>query len=430
MIRWNKASAFGFLFVALITSCCASAPAVRPTLTPAGIETLRSTLATFSERDGFAGGVALVEQGGEVVLYDGLGPKLTWDSVSVRQDSIWPIHSMTKPIVSVAVLQLVEEGRLGLEDPIGRYLPEFASPEVCLFGERGVLTGTRPARTAITIADLLGHTSGLCYGLFELGELKPVYEAANLDREFESNRELALAIAELPLAFDPGTEWRYGRSTDVLGALLEEVEGESLQSILSRRIFEPLRMEDTAFFVPQEKWERLHPRIVSSTLGSAEAVQIALPGVAVYTEPQACGAGGGLYSTAADYLCFCRMLLADGMGEQGRVLDAESVRLLTSDRLEGLPRARLLGTRGFGLGVAVLTAESAGPLNGSVGSFHWSGIAGTSFFVDPECELIGVFMTNRFRDFSYMTEFRKGVYAALHPPVGAESSHSGSDVGE
>lgn len=408
-----------------------------------------------------AGAVALIERDSRLEWSQRLGTPLVRGirvepvGAAARKQPhdriVFPIHSMTKPIVSVAVLQLVEEGRLALDDPIERYLPEFADAEVVVLDESGVLVGTRSALRSITIADLLGHTSGLGYAMFADGALKTLYEEAELGREFTSNRELSRAIAALPLAFEPGSQWRYGRSTDVLGALLEELEGASLQSILTYRVFVPLGMEDTAFCVPSNRRDRrasdgLSP--ISSTLGSNQSVTIRLPGSLLdpVEEPAACNAGGGLYSTASDYLAFCQMLLGGGQWNGVRVLSEESVRLLTTDRIAGLPRQGFLGDRGFGLGVAVLTEDSAGPLNGSVGSFHWSGIAGTSFFVDPEERLIGVFMIDAFRDFSFMVAFRKGVYAALpgyasepsmpespaEEPADSPSplSVGGSDVGE
>lgn len=455
------------------TDRAAPVTSVREPLEPlhlARLETMRWDLEGRIEQsegeDGWfvAGAVAVVQRDfGQAMIAaigrprgPGLGVRASELEIELTENTIFPIHSMTKPIVSVAVLQLVEEGRLALEDPIERYLPEFAEPEVAQFDDEGRLIGTRPATGSVTIADLLGHTSGLGYALFAEGGLRAVYEQAGLDREFASNRERSCAIADLPLAFDPGTQWRYGRSTDVLGALLEELEGETLGAILSRRVLEPLGMVDTAFFVSEDGGRR--ERIAwngnsRTTLGSAAPPELRLP--ASYfvpeREPAACNAGGGLYSTAMDYHAFCEMLLGEGESDGVRLLQPETVRLMTRDRIAGLPRQDFLGERGFGLGVAVLTEDSAGPLNGTVGSFHWSGIEGTSFFVDPEERLIGVFLIRAPRDFSYMVAFRKGVYAslpgnvpepsALEPgpsepepsePVDSPSplSVGGSDVGE
>jgi CubicO group peptidase (beta-lactamase class C family) len=314
-------------------------------------------------------------------------------------------------------MQLAEEGSLSLDDSLFDHLPEFAQSQVAVLDSAGEIVGTRPAARGITIADLLAHTSGLCYAAYENGPMGRVYEAAALDTVSGSNRALARALAALPLAFDPGSEWRYGRSTDVLGALIEEVEGASLQAVLVQRVFEPLGMDDTAFFVPLEKRGRL---CAGETSGSSAASA---------SEPPLCSAGGGLYSSADDYLRFCEMLLGQGTREDVRILSPASVRLLTTDRIAGLPRPDFLGERGFGLGFAVLTEQSAGPLNGSVGSFHWSGAFGTSFFVDPTEQLIGVFLVHQYRDFSYMVAFRKAVYAAL-PDYDPGSPSSGNEVGE
>jgi len=424
------------LLLSLSPGCASGLEQPRPVevlqpLRPAGVEALRETLRGFDERPAYLGSVALVQRAGQVVLHEAFNEGDLDSDHLYGPETIFPIASMTKPIVSVAAMQLVEEGRLDLEDPVERYLPAFADPVVARFDEDGLLIGTRPAARSITIADLLAHTSGLCYAGYEEGSMKALYEGAGLDRDFESSRELAEAIAGLPLAFDPGTEWRYGRSIDVLGAVLEELCGASLEALLRERVFEPLGMLDTSFHVPEDRRDRLcasrrRPRVLDSN----SPAWIPVPAFALRSEPAVCNAGGGLFSTAEDYLRFCEMLLGEGTRDGVRLLSPESVRLMTTERIAGLPRPRFFGDRGFGLGFAVLTEESAGPLNGSVGSFHWSGIHGTSFFVDPEHDLIGVFLVHQRRDFSYMVAFRKAVYAALPGYEPEPAPASGNEVGE
>lgn len=372
-------------------------------------------LASFEEREGYTGCVGLVELEGEQAFHESFEPPLAIvASKRLGTDAIYPIFSMTKAIVSIATLQLVEEGTLSLDDPIALYLPEFERMQVCEFNEDGSLRGRRAAQRAITLADLLGHTSGLSYGLFEQGPIKEIYERADLDREFGSNRELSRALAALPLAFEPGSEWRYGRSTDVLGALLEEVEGQRLSDVLQQRLLGPLGMTDTAFFVAKSKVKRVAEGMIwFEHHWGTRTPRIWAPLEVPSQEPAACNAGSGLYSTCSDYLRFCQMLLAGGKFDGRRYLSAEMLKRFRTDRIEGLPRPRMLRSRGFGLGVAVLTEESAGPENGTVGAFHWSGYGGTSFFVDPELELIGVFMTHKLGDFSFMVDFRKAVYRCL-----------------
>lgn len=425
------------LLLLLLFPGCASGPeapgrveALQP-LRPEGVEALRETIRGFEERPAYLGSVALVQRVGQVVLQEGFNGSDLDPQQPYGPETIFPIASMTKPIVSVVAMQLVEEGRLDLQDPVERYLPAFADPVLARFDEEGLLIGTRPAARSITIADLLAHTSGLCYAGYEEGPMKALYEGAGLDRDFESSRALAEAIAGLPLAFDPGSEWRYGRSTDVLGAVLEEVCGASLEAVLRERVFEPLGMLDTSFYVPDHKRGRLcASRRRPRDLGSSSPPWIPVPASALSSEPAVCNAGGGLFSTAEDYLRFCEMLLGEGARDGVRLLSSESVRLMTTERIAGLPRPRFLGDRGFGLGFALLTEASAGPLNGSVGAFHWSGIHGTSFFVDPEHDLIGVFLVHQRRDFSYMVAFRKAVYAALPGYEPEPAPASGSEVGE
>ena len=433
----SRRSRFAFLAPVLFAACGtptgeSSCAEVLAPLRPEGVAELRATLGALGREARFPGAVAVVWRAGQVALHEAYDGQDARTESRYSVDTIFPIASMTKPIVSVVVMQLVEEGRLALDEPIARYLPEFASPSVCEFAEDGSIVGTRPSSREITIADLLAHTSGLSYAEFEQGPLKQIYLDARLYQEFETNRVLSQAIAALPLAFEPGAQWRYGRSTDVLGSLIERLEEGRLESILRRRVLEPLGMDDTSFFVPPEKVGRLcSGPIVQTTLGSATSVDVRLPMILVHDrEPAACSAGGGLYSTAADYLRFCEMLLGEGTRDGVRILSPESVRLMTTDRIAGLPRPAFLGQRGFGLGFAVLTEDSAGPLNGSVGSFHWSGIYGTSFFVDPEEQLIGVFLTHQYRDFSYMVAFRKAVYGALPGREPQPAPFGGNEVGE
>jgi len=427
----------GLLLLLLLFPGCASGPEapgrveVLQPLRPEGVEALRETIRGFDDRRPYLGSVALVQRAGQVVLYEAFNESELDSEHLYGTETIFPIASMTKPIVSVVAMQLVEEGRLDLQDPVEGYLPAFADPVVARLDGDGVLIGTRPAARSITIADLLAHTSGLCYAGYEEGSMKALYEGARLDQGFGSSLELAEAIAGLPLAFDPGSEWRYGRSTDVLGAVLEVVCGASLEVVLRARVFEPLGMVDTSFHVPEDRRGRLcASRRRPRDLGSNGQAWIPVPASALSSEPAVCNAGGGLFSTAEDYLRFCEMLLGEGARDGVRLLSPESVRLMTSERIAGLPRPRFLGDRGFGLGFAILTEESAGPLNGSVGSFHWSGIHGTSFFVDPEHDLIGVFLVHQRRDFSYMVAFRKAVYAALPGYEPEPAPASGNEVGE
>lgn len=404
-----------------------------PPLRAERLEALVRDLEGRVAASGASGAVMRVERSGRLELAATVGEPLALGggpggASLVGDEVIFPIFSMTKPIVCLAAMQLVEEGRLALEDPISRHLEEWAAPRVAVLGPEGELEGTRAATRPITVGDLLAHTSGLTYAFLEPGALGDLYRAAGLGREFASNRERSRALATLPLAFEPGTEWRYGRSTDVVGALLEELEGERLDAILERRVLGPLGMRDTAFFVDPGSWGRVVSVVERGPDGGEVRHPLAVPG----SPPSAPDGGGGLYSTARDYLRFCELLLGRGERDGVRLVSEATFARMTEDRAAGLPRPRFLFDRGFGIGFALITEESAAPLNGRVGGMHWSGIRGTSFFVDPEEELCAVFLVRAgFQDFGPMTAFRKGVYAALpgYEPEPPKAS-GGSEVGE
>jgi len=397
------------LLIAFAAACAAPVAAPAPPRAPLALEGLSEALEEHAANSDFPGAVALVWHAGAVEFHEAHGVQRLADGRAMRADTIFRIYSMTKAITAVAALTFIEEGRLALDDPLSTYLPEFAAPRVVRFGPEGEIVESVPAAREITIADLFTHTSGLTYGLFDEGPVGALYREAELEAPGQDGRDFTRKLARLPLMHEPGSAWTYGRSSDVLGVVLEVIDDRPLDRILEQRIFTPLGMIDTAFHVPAEKFDRV---AALYRRDDAEALDL-LPWPVWIEAPRFPSGGGGLFSTASDYLAFCEMLIGGGTRDGVRILSEESVRALPVDRIAGLPRPRMLGKRGWGLGVAVLNDESAGPLNGSAGSFHWSGIAGTSFFVDPERDLIGIFLVQVWADFSFMTEFRKRVYAAL-----------------
>ena len=290
------------------------------------------------------------------------------------------------------------------------------------------VTITVPAAREVRIADLLTQTSGLSRALFEKNAVGEHYGSGwELELVGDSSRNLARRLAKLPLEVEPGTAWAQDSSLDVLGAVLEKIEARSLQAILEERIFTPLGMLDTAFFVPQQKQERLAPCSVCTSLGSATRMLIQLP---PFPKPATSlgsfrSGGHGLYSTVGDYLRFCEMLAGRGARQGVRILSAESVSLMTTDRIAGLPRLTELPARelasglGFGMGVAVWTEESI-ESPGSVGSYGWANARGC-FFVDPEQQLIGILFNGPLGGRNLpATVFHRGVYAALPPDADPE----------
>jgi len=339
-----------------------------------------------------AGAAVLVARHGKVAFWEAFGAREP-GGAALEPNDLFRVYSMTKPICSVAVMMLVEEGRLLLSDPIGKYIPALAKPQVAV-PQRGGAEGTprlvlEPARSDITIQDLLRHTSGLTYG-FRATHVKRLYEEAEQGILERTNEEVMQVLGALPLAFHPGTTWEYSRSTDVLGRLVEVISGRALGEFLRFRILEQLGMSDTAFSVPEEQAHRLAQAAPDPDTGKPQDL---LP----VTRPRRFeSGGGGLVSTAADYLRFAQMLLNGGELEGVRLLGPRTVAWMTADHL-GPAIARgadyIPGPGyGFGLGFAVRGADGMAAVHGSAGDYHWSGAGGTFFWIDPQEQLIGILM--------------------------------------
>jgi CubicO group peptidase (beta-lactamase class C family) len=281
---------------------------------------------------------------------------------------------------------LAEEGRFLLSDPIAKYIPALAKLRVA--SAQGGAATLESARSDITIQDLLRHTSGFTYG-FRATHIKALYEQAEQGLDDLSNTEAMQRLGALPLAYQPGTRWEYSRSTDVLGALVEAVADRPLGEFLAGRIFSQLGMEDTAFWVPRDKWSRIAQAGPDPDTGKPQALL-------EVTKPRKFeSGGGGLVSTAADYVRFAQTLLNGGELEGVRLLGPKTVAWMTADHLGAISRgADYIPGAGycFGLGVAVRGAAGISPVHGSAGDYHWSGAGGTFFWVDPQEQLIGILM--------------------------------------
>ncbi len=356
------------------------------------------------------GAVALIAREGRIGFFESFGLRDPNASEPMQADAIFRIYSMTKPIVSVAIMQMVEEGRLQIADPVAKYIPAFVDTKVG-FERDGRLELVAPWRP-MTVQDLLRHTSGLTYDFVGASEVQKLYAGAKLARRDQTNEDQVAALAKLPLLNQPGTIWDYSRSTDVLGRIVEIICGRSLGEELSRRIFEPLGMVDTSFGVPAEKQSRVaEPFATDPDTGAAVKL---LP---IVETAQFESGGGGLFSTAMDYARFCAMLAAGGSLGKTRILGRATLDFMTSDHLgpdvtvgsELLPPGH-----GFGLGFAVRTAPGLAPMPGSVGTYYWQGIAGTTFWIDPVEDVFALLMIQApgQRDY-YWSLFRTLVYAAL-----------------
>jgi CubicO group peptidase (beta-lactamase class C family) len=365
------------------------------------------------------GGVLMIFKDGRKVYDKIWGERDPQTKTPMTADSIFRIYSMTKPITTVAAMMLVEEGRLALDEPVSKYISGFKDVKVGLEskGEDGAPTlDLVPLRRPITIQDLMRHTSGITYGFFGQGAVKKAYVDAHVFQGDFDNAEFAERIAKLPLAYQPGTTWDYSHSTDILGRVIEVIEGKPLYAVMKERLFDPLGMNDTSFYVTDKsKQDRIaEPFAKDRSIGND----------ADFNDPRDQkkweSGGGGLVSTAADYSRFLMMLRNGGTLDGKHYLGAKTIAYMASNHVGAgsgvTPGPYYLPGPGygFGLGFAVRTETGVSPQNGTVGEYNWSGAGGTTFWVDPKEDLFVVFMmqspSQRVR---YRGMLRNVIYAAF-----------------
>lgn len=411
-VRWTV---LVFIFFATVAGSSAK---------PGNFESIDSFLADEVRAGRLPGAVALVVRDGAVVYLKAFGRRDPAKRAPMREDDIFRLYSMTKPIATVAALQLIEEGRLRLTDPISAYIPEFRhvrvyEPAYVPGGSDDIRQKPVAIRSTLTIMDLLRHTSGLTYGQGGPANARD-YKAAGLVPEIWlkvdpllglTNEDVAKRIASLPLAFEPGTQWAYGRSIDVLGRVIEVASGMTLDAYLQRKIFKPLGMKDTGFNVKPAQ----RKRVVKPGRLQPKAVRTYLTDLS--KRRRFLSAGGGLVGTAGDYARFCQMLLDDGEHQGTRLLTPQSIAMMTSDQLGRLadrPSFNLNASYTFGLGVFVRRAKDPKHFYANVGEFGWWGGGGTAFWADPGTRICGVLLTQQpDEDRFYSERFRKLVYEAI-----------------
>jgi CubicO group peptidase (beta-lactamase class C family) len=370
------------------------------------------------EKQMIPGAVLLVAREGKIAYFEAFGIQDPATKAPMRRDSIFRIYSMTKPITSVTAMMLVEEGRMTLSDPAAKYLPALAKMQVGVETPAAEAGGKPsfeliPARRPISLQDLLRHTSGFTYGFFGEGAVKQLYRE-NLQSGDYTNAEFVELIAKQPLAYHPGTIWDYSYSTDVLGRVIEVVDGVPLSQSFRTRLFDPLGMPDTAFAVTDAKQQE---RI-------AEPFQDdrSLGGGVMFFDPRVAGkwesGGGGLVGTAMDYARFLQMLLNGGELDGRRYLSPRTVAYMTSDHMgQGVkPGPYYLPGPGygFGLGFGVRLDDGVSPHPGSEGDYYWGGAGGTYFWVDPEEEMFVIFMMQSPKQrLHYRAAVRDMIYAAI-----------------
>jgi len=386
------------LLLSLVPTLAQGAERVRPEEVGLSSERL-SRIGEFAlaemEKGRIAGAVCLVARRGHIVYFESVGKADIEEDRAMREDSIFRIASMTKPIVSLAVMMLHEEGRFLLDDPISRFIPELGKLRVAVVPEGEAVSPealeTVPAAREVTIHDLLTHRSGFTYGFINQGPVGELYRRARL-LESSTTEELVRRLAELPLVHQPGTTFEYSHSTDVLGRLVEVVSGQRLDRFLEERILLPLGMKDTKFYLSAEEADRLVTLYQRGEAPSLKPLDGGRESRLVVGPKTWFSGGGGLVSTAADYYRFLQMLLNGGELEGTRLVSRKTVELMTKDHVgKEIP---IYPGYGFGLGFAVRQELGKGHSLGSEGDYTWGGIFNTVFWVDPKEELILIFLTN------------------------------------
>jgi CubicO group peptidase (beta-lactamase class C family) len=430
MKRWTQTL---LLVVVLGWAVTAQQPApALPTGSPESVglstdrlDRMHHGMQAFVDRHEAGGIVTLVAREGKVVDVHAVGFQDVESNRPMRSDTIFRIASMSKPITSVAVMMLYEEGKLQLTDPLSRYIPAFKNQRVVSSAEGGTVN-TVPVRRDITIRDLLTHRSGLSYGFLDSGPVGAAYRATGVTDGLTVTpgtiAENVDKLAAAPLQSQPGAEWHYSLSTDVLGRLIEVVGGLPFDVFLRDRIFRPLGMTDTSFDVPDAKWSRFATVYSPDAAGGIRPMKdpetfgnTMMSPFAYYKAPKKYFSGGaGLTSTIQDYARFSTMLLNGGALNNVRLLSPKTVELMTTSHTADLPSGGLLGPDGqFGLGFRVSTNLGASQTLGSVGSYGWSGIYGTNFWIDPKEHLIGIMMVQRYPGSTVAASFQTLVYQAL-----------------
>ena len=349
------------------------------------------------------GAIVLIARGDKVAYFQAFGFRDREQKLPMTTDSIFRLASMTKPIVSVAAMMLAEEGKLDVGAPVSQYLPEFKDLKVAV-EQVDAATGKKetvlqPPVRPMTVQDLLRHTSGLVYSPpIGNGPVADAYRDANVSDRNETLAEMVTKMSKLPLAHQPGEVWEYSMAVDVLGRVVEVVSGMDLDRFIEERVAKPLGMSSTGFYVREADRERLAQPQTDPATGKRP------PMFDATQKPKRFSGGGGLVSSAADYLQFCEMLLHGGQFGNTRLLSPSTVTLMTSNALRPgigyaavIPRFADIGPtpamgQGFGLGFAVRTETGENPLPGSIGSFYWTGAYGTTFYVDPKQQLVIIMM--------------------------------------
>jgi CubicO group peptidase (beta-lactamase class C family) len=395
-------------------------------LSSARLARIGAHLTRYVEGGKLAGALTLIARGGRIAYFEPLGHLEIERRRTVTHDTIFRIYSMTKPITSVGLMMLYEQGQFQLDDPVHRFIPSWKSLQTFVSGNHPVFVAAPVAR-AMTIRDLLTHTSGLTYGFMERTNVDAAYRklgVADRARPGYTLRDMVDTLAQLPLEFSPGTRWNYSVSTDVLGYLIEVISGQRLDAYLREHVLGPLDMPDTGFVVTDGQIPRFAANYERQADGSLKLIDD--PHASQYRECSFFSGGGGMVSTAADYFRFTAMLRNRGELDGVRLLGRKTVELMTMNHLPGGQDLSQLAQGGvftetayagvgFGLGFSVMQSPPRAHILGTPGEYAWGGAASTAFWIDPTEDLIAIFMTQLMPSSSYplRRELRVLTYAAL-----------------
>jgi CubicO group peptidase (beta-lactamase class C family) len=365
------------------------------------IERVETWMRQWVSTGRLAGIEVMINRRGHTAFHRCHGKRDLARNADATPETIYRIYSMTKPLTAVAIMMLYEEGQFQLDDPIARYLPGFTDQRVFTGGGYGAML-TEPATRDITFRDLLTHTSGLTYGFMQATPVDAIYRAQKLDLpgSVEPLGDIIARLAKVPLIAQPGSEWNYSISSDVLGHLIAVIAGQPFDQFLRERVIRPLDMVDTDFFIPSDKVNRFAANYEKGPDGRLRLLDD--PETSRFLQPsRAPSGGGGLLGTAADYMQFCQMLLNQGVLGSTRLLGRKTVELMTRNHLNGdmaaMGQPRFAESNyhgiGFGLGFSVMLDPATAQIVGSPGEYAWGGMASTAFWIDPEEEMAVVMMT-------------------------------------
>jgi CubicO group peptidase (beta-lactamase class C family) len=379
-------------------------------LSPVRLQRMSDAFKREIEKGTVPGVTMMVARRGRIGWFEALGKQTPASSAPMAHNSIFRIFSMTKPIVSIGIMMLIEDGHFLLGDPVAKFIPEFADLKVGV--ENNGKLDLVSLKRQMTVQDLLRHTSGITYDHTGNGLVQQMYQQSRLRSRKISNAEHAALIASLPLMCQPGAEWNYSRSTDILGRIIEVVSGKTLSAFLTERILAPLQMAETGFHTGAENADRLAEPFPTDPW-TGDKVQL----FNMLEKPVMESGGGGLVSTTMDYARFSQMLLNGGALDGNRIVGRKTLQLMASDHLG--PNVKvdsplMPAGHGFGLGFAVRTHQGMAPFPGSLGQFFWSGMAGTFFWIDPAEDMFAVFMMQGPGQREYIRSMvRNLVYAAV-----------------